>query len=491
MDSKTIEKQDTVYLSEDDYLTLVENGTITKGGYTLTYDKGNNYKIPAKEVNNATVTIKQGSETKGTFTLNQSGDVVITLDSGNGVADVQKNDVSLVQNNIADLSNFVENTDYATENAGGVIKGNKNGFIVGTSGTVSEGNPSANTYTYTQYQNTMTSGYFIGKGTLENVITGKGLLGSSDKATTISDTPSDSKVTTESAIYNYVASGNSGKTRTLDGVDLNTVTATGFYSCNVCTNRPTANNGVMLVLKNGFASDNLVQVYWTFTADVMWVRHKDLGNWKSWESIVKNSQLADYVQTSNIVNNVTSTDTNKPLSANMGKELQDQITYLKARGRYLSVWNCTTGLAETTPVSPLPYTYSAGDYFIVGTVGTTNYIPTGSSYTGTASTTTSSATINVNDTFYYDGSQWTLLSSGGQVSLTWGSISGTLSNQTDLNNALNSKVDKTSAETISGVKTFSNGLETTDIEVSGDITDGTNTITVENIYNAITIRRHS
>ena len=38
---------------------------------------------------------------------------------------------------------------------------------------------------------------------------------------------------------------------------------------------------------------------------------------------------------------------------------------------------------------------------------------------------------------------------------TWGTISGTLSNQTDLNNALNSKVGTSGNETIAGVKTFS------------------------------------
>ena len=111
-------------------------------------------------------------------------------------------------------------------------------------------------------------------------------------STSISDNPSDSRLVTEKTIYDYVASGNDGKTRTLDAVDLNTITNTGFYSCNVCTNRPTENNGVMLVLKNGFSSDNLVQVYWTFVADVMWVRHKDLGTWKAWKKVANIDDLA-------------------------------------------------------------------------------------------------------------------------------------------------------------------------------------------------------
>lgn len=118
----------------------------------------------------------------------------------------------------------------------------------------------------------------------QDIIDG-GKVNKEDSATSISNNPSNDKWVTESALYNYIASGNGGKPRLLDNVDLNTVSATGFYSCNVCTNRPTDHNGVMLVIKNAMASDNVVQVYWTFTADVMWVRHKDLGNWKAWQRI--------------------------------------------------------------------------------------------------------------------------------------------------------------------------------------------------------------
>lgn len=69
-----------------------------------------------------------------------------------------------------DLTNYVQFTDYATSSKGGVIKGNTNSFNVNSSGQ-----PSASTLTYSNY----TSGanyIFISKGTLENVITGKGLI---------------------------------------------------------------------------------------------------------------------------------------------------------------------------------------------------------------------------------------------------------------------------------------------------------------------------
>lgn len=78
------------------------------------------------------------------------------------------------------------------------------------------------------------------------------------------------------------------------------------------------------------------------------------------------------------------------------------------RGRFLALWNCATGLAESNPPSS-PYPYGTGDYFIVGTVGTTNYKPSGSSYViGTASTTVETGDVAVNDTYYYDGTNWNL-----------------------------------------------------------------------------------
>ena len=65
----------------------------------------------------------------------------------------------------------VSDTDYATDIKGGVVKANVNGFVLGNTG-----NPYANTYTYAQYRDTLNNNYFIGKGTLENVITGKQLV---------------------------------------------------------------------------------------------------------------------------------------------------------------------------------------------------------------------------------------------------------------------------------------------------------------------------
>lgn len=67
------------------------------------------------------------------------------------------------------LADYVKNTDYATYNVAGVVKGNTNAFQVDNSGV-----PSADVRTYANYGGAGNS-IFISKGTLENVITGKDL----------------------------------------------------------------------------------------------------------------------------------------------------------------------------------------------------------------------------------------------------------------------------------------------------------------------------
>lgn len=116
--------------------------------------------------------------------------------------------------------------------------------------------------------------------------------------------------------------------------------------------------------------------------------------------------------TGNVINNVTSTETAKSLSANQGKLLNDRINNIATRGRFLSLWNCQTGMPLTNP-SGYPYEYHTGDFFIVNATGATNYIPNGSSYIGEASTTVYSGEIKVNDTIFYDGVNWMVFDTPG------------------------------------------------------------------------------
>lgn len=144
--------------------------------------------------------------------------------------------------------------------------------------------------------------------------------------------------------------------------------------------------------------------------------------------------------------------------------LVEDLVALKGRGKYLTTWDAETGLPETEPVSGIPYTYHTGDYFIVGTVSTgTNYKPDGTSYTGDASDVEETEDIKVNDTYLFDGENWKLLSIPIPTA-TWGTIQGTLSSQTDLQNALDAKADDDSVvkltgdQTIAGSKTFSSSI---------------------------------
>lgn len=84
--------------------------------------------------------------------------------------------------------------------------------------------------------------------------------------------------------------------------------------------------------------------------------------------------------------------------------LNDRISNLEGKGRFLSLWNADTGVAMTNPPSS-PYTYKTGDYFIVGVSG--SKIPTGSSYsTGETNYETSQSTFNVGNFFVFDGTYW-------------------------------------------------------------------------------------
>lgn len=153
-------------------------------------------------------------------------------------------------------------------------------------------------------------------------------------------------------------------------------------------------------------------------------------------------ELADTaLQPTDIIDNTSSNDTDKPLSANMGKSLQDQVDNLKARGRFLALWNCATGLAESNPPSGT-YTYQSGDYFIVGVVaqaGQNNYKPDGSTYTtGVASTVIETQPVDTDDVYYYDGHVWRL-QVNTQKEIGFVNIAGDPYDNTALASALNNK----------------------------------------------------
>ena len=87
-----------------------------------------------------------------------------------------------------------------------------------------------------------------------------------------------------------------------------------------------------------------------------------------------------------------------------------------SRGRFLSLWDCATGLAVTNP--PIsPYEYKTGDYFIVSNVSaSTNYKPDGTQYViGTASTAVETSAVFVDDTYFFDGTTWKLQNTSNDI----------------------------------------------------------------------------
>jgi len=170
----------------------------------------------------------------------------------------------------------------------------------------------------------------------------------------------------------------------------------------------------------------------------------------SWERI-------DVQPVTEVIDNLTSTSATSALSANQGKVLNDRIDDLSGRGRFLALWNCATGLAETNPPTS-PYAYKAGDYFIVGTVSSAtpavNYKPDGSSYTtGVASTTVETNEVSVNDTYFYDGTVWKL-QSNAQKEVSFSALAGSPYDNTNLGAALNAKQDTLVSGT--NIKTINN-----------------------------------
>lgn len=191
----------------------------------------------------------------------------------------------------------------------------------------------------------------------------------------------------------------------------------------------------------------------------------------------------------NKLDGLTASTTELNYVTGVTSSIQNQIDALSGRGKFLAVWNPQTGLPSTNP-GTLPYTYKTGDYYIVGTVGATSYRPTGTSYTGAASTTVETGTIAANDTYIFDGTSWTLQHTE-QAATTWGSITGTLSAQTDLQNALNNKVTKNADITAGtgikitydakGLVTGSAGLIASDIpDLSATYATASNTMTFSN-----------
>lgn len=197
-------------------------------------------------------------------------------------------------------------------------------------------------------------------------------------------------------------------------------------------------------------------------------------------------------------------DAEETARQNADTALQEQINALSQKDRFLSGWNCMTGLPTSNPTTPLPYQYKTGDHYtvkfvdyiaqyeeydtetayLVGdkckvTVGDVvtyyvcventqgafdanawqvrqasaikNYRPTGTSYTGVASTVEETEPVAPNDVYQFDGAVWTLLYN------TQKTVS--MQNVTGLTEALAGKAGKAENNAFTGNNTHS-GTET-------------------------------
>lgn len=162
------------------------------------YNVGQNVMIVTLEVPDLWISGIESTSSTYIYTTDSAivSDLQIT-----GYIQVGYYKLSMLETQKVDLTNYVTNTDYSTPYVGGVVK-TINGFAVGM-GAASDvlGCIYAITKTYQEYQS-ISSLAFVGKGTLENVLTGKGLI----KATSISSSSTDDNVATPKAVYDYIQS---------------------------------------------------------------------------------------------------------------------------------------------------------------------------------------------------------------------------------------------------------------------------------------------
>lgn len=140
-----------------------------------------------------------------------------------------------------------------------------------------------------------------------------------------------------------------------------------------------------------------------------------------------------------VINNLTSTSTTDALSAAQGKALKDALDNISWLGKFLSLWDSTTGQPISFPLST-PYTYTTWDWFMVETVWTTNYKPSGSSYTGSASTSVESWAVKQWDVYIYDGTSW-LLQVNNEPQVSFSDIAWQPTDNSNLATALWNKQD--------------------------------------------------
>ena len=139
------------------------------------YNVGQNIMVVTLEVPDLWISGIESTSSTYTYTTDEAFTTALAT---NGYVQVGYYKLSALETQKVDLTDYVKNTDYASNNTGGVVKTNTN---YGTS-VDSNGSLRGTTKTYAEYDSMHNLG-LISKVTLENVIEGKGLVSNTDYAT--------------------------------------------------------------------------------------------------------------------------------------------------------------------------------------------------------------------------------------------------------------------------------------------------------------------
>ena len=239
---------------------------------------------------------------------------------------------------------------------------------------------------------------------------------------------------------------------------------------------------------NKAADTSVVKLTWNQTINgtkTFWtspvVPSKTTDATNTWTAIATEAQVYNVEQKiPSVIDDLTSTSSTSALSANHGKVLDDKIAALFWLWKFLSLWDATTWQPISFPLQT-PYTYTTWDYFLVETISSAtppvNYKPTGSSYTGTASSTAETEELEVWDIYIYDWTNW-LLQLNHWKTVSFSEIAWQPTDNANLSTALSAKADDnavvklTGDQTIAWTKTFS-----TSPVVPNKTADATNTWT--------------
>lgn len=156
------------------------------------YKVGQNVMIITLNVPDLWVSSIESTSQSYTYTTDEAFTTALAT---NGYVQVGYYKLSALETQKVDLTDYVTNTDYATSNKGGVFKVQSNYGV-----DVNNGFLRGLEKTYASY-NIADNAMFVSKGTLENVITGKGLENVNNKVTSISNASTNTQYPSAKAVY--------------------------------------------------------------------------------------------------------------------------------------------------------------------------------------------------------------------------------------------------------------------------------------------------